>query len=224
MLRVDYLKNTTNENQQSKEKVREMFNDIAANYDRLNNILSLGLHQRWKRLAVKKLGINKGDQVLDVCCGTADMAILLAKETGKNGEVTALDFSGEMLEIGKKKVLKKGLEEVVSFIRGDAEELPFENESFDGVSVGFGIRNIPYREKAFSEINRVLKKGKRMACLEFSHPTSSLVKKAYDFYSFLLIPKIGKAISRNYDAYSYLPTSIRDFPDQEELKTYISRI
>ncbi|MCK4777871.1 MAG: bifunctional demethylmenaquinone methyltransferase/2-methoxy-6-polyprenyl-1,4-benzoquinol methylase UbiE [Actinomycetia bacterium] len=213
----------TKDNQQNKENIKAMFNDIANNYDRLNNILSLGLHKRWKRLATNKLNINKGDRVLDVCSGTADMAIMLAKEVGNEGGAIALDFSNEMLQIGMEKALRENVRNVIQFIRGDAEELPFDDDSFDGITIGFGIRNVPHRERAFSEMSRVLKKGKRLACLEFSHPTFTPAKLAYDFYSFRLIPKIGRVISNNYEAYSYLPASIRSFPNQEELKITIEK-
>lgn len=205
-------------------QVRKMFSSIAPRYDLLNSILSLGLHKRWKRRAVSEAGLKFGDRALDLCSGTGDIAIYLAKKVGPKGRVVALDFSEEMLKLAQKKAVKWAVSEVIDFQTGDATYLNLSNDSFDVVTIGFGIRNIDKIEKAFSEMYRVLKPGGKVICLEFSQPTSNLVRRLYDFYSFQFIPRIGGLISKNFDAYHYLPTSIREFPNREGLKSLMEKV
>lgn len=205
-------------------KVQKMFSSIAPRYDLLNSILSLGLHKRWKRRAVREAGLKEGDSVLDLCSGTGDIAIYLAKKVGLKGRVVALDFSTEMLELAQKKAWKEAVQEVIDFQTGDATDLDFANDSFNAVTIGFGIRNVDKIEKAFIEIYRVLKPGGKVICLEFSQPTSAFVRTLYDFYSFQIIPRIGGLISKNFDAYYYLPASIREFPNQDGLKLLMDKV
>ena len=200
-----------------------MFSSIAPTYDLLNSILSLGLHKRWKRRAVSEAGLKVGDRALDLCSGTGDIAIYLAKKVGPKGRVVALDFSEEMLKLAQKKAVKWAVSEVIDFQTGDATQLDLANDSFHAVTIGFGIRNVDKIAKAFSEMYRVLRPGGKVICLEFSQPTSALIRRIYDFYSFQIIPRIGGLISKNFDAYHYLPDSIREFPDQDRLKSLMDK-
>jgi demethylmenaquinone methyltransferase/2-methoxy-6-polyprenyl-1,4-benzoquinol methylase len=200
-----------------------MFSSIAPRYDLLNSILSFGLHKRWKKRAVREAGLKEGNSALDLCSGTGDIAIYLAKKVGPKGRVVALDFSTEMLKLAQKKSSRERVGEVIDFQTGDATQLKLPNDSFDAITIGFGIRNIDKIERAFGEMYRVLKPGGRVICLELSQPTSALVRRLYDFYSFQIIPRIGGLISKNFDAYYYLPSSIREFPDQNGLKSLMER-
>lgn len=199
--------------------VQRMFSSAARRYDLNNTVLSLGLHHYWKRIAVDQTGIGRGNRVLDVCAGTADMAILLAKRVGPSGHVTAVDLNRDMLEIGKAKVLKYGLEGIISCTLGNAEALQFGDNEFDAATVGFGVRNVKNLERAFSEMQRVTRSGGRVVCLEFTQPASRIFRYLYDLYSFTLLPAIGTMISRDRTGiYNYLPDSIRKFPPAEELR------
>jgi demethylmenaquinone methyltransferase/2-methoxy-6-polyprenyl-1,4-benzoquinol methylase len=200
------------------ESVRRMFSSIAERYDLLNSLLSFGLHHSWKRIAVEKAAVKSGDKALDVCTGTGDLAILLAKAVGPSGRVIGVDLSWKMLLVAERKARASGVSEGIRFIRGDAEALDFPADCFDKVTVAFGVRNVGSIIQAFREMHRVLVHGGRVACLEFSHPANSLLKALYDLYSFQFIPLVGRLVSRDPRAYLYLPTSIREFPDRESLK------
>lgn len=200
--------------------VQRMFSAIAGWYDLNNTVLSLGLHHRWKREAVDMTQTKPGDRVLDLCAGTCDLAILQAARVGADGRVTACDLNAEMLEIGRRKVAKRGYADRITCVRGNAESLQFEDKTFDALTVAFGLRNVTHLSMALAEMHRVLKPGGRAVCLEFSQPTNAAFRKAYDFYSFTLLPKIGTWISRDRTGvYQYLPDSIRDFPAQERFAT-----
>lgn len=203
-----------------KEKsVQRMFTSVAKRYDLLNTVLSLGLHHRWKKIAVNFAQVEDGDNVLDLCTGTADIAILLAERVGDRGKVVALDLNMAMMELGKEKVRRRDLEGRIRFVHESAEALGFPDNTFDTVTVGFGIRNVSSIEKAFIEVLRVLKSGGRFICLEFSHPPNSLFCRLYDFYSFSFIPWVGALLSGDKTGtYRYLPESIRGFPEPEQLK------
>jgi demethylmenaquinone methyltransferase/2-methoxy-6-polyprenyl-1,4-benzoquinol methylase len=193
-----------------------MFSAIARWYDLNNTVLSFGLHHRWKREAVALMQAKPGDTVLDLCAGTCDLALLLGHAVGANGRVTACDLNAEMLEIGRRKVAKRGAEDRITCVIGNAESLQFNDHEFDGLTVAFGLRNVTDLPKALREMYRVLKPGGRAVCLEFSQPTNAAFRKAYDFYSFTLLPKIGTWIARDRTGvYQYLPDSIRHFPAQE---------
>lgn len=193
-----------------------MFSAIARRYDLNNTVLSLGLHHRWKREAVDMTQAKPGDRVLDLCAGTCDLAILLGDAVGADGRVTACDLNAEMLEIGRQKVRKRGLDDRITCVLGNAESLQFQDQTFDALTVAFGLRNVTQLSMALAEMHRVLKPGGRAVCLEFSQPTNAAFRRAYDFYSFSLLPKIGTWIARDRTGvYQYLPDSIRHFPDQE---------
>ena len=206
-------------NQKEKEKVvQEMFTSIAERYDLNNSLLSLGLHHRWKRYASEKAQVSAGERYLDLCTGTADIAMLLARKAGKEGLVIGLDLNFRMLLVGKKKLARYGHDKNVRVVQGNAESLAFNDKTFDAVTVGFGIRNVTNINIAFKEIHRVLKPGGRAICLEFSRPTNPLLRRIYDLYSFSLLPLIGRIVAGdNTGVYQYLPDSIRKFPNQEKL-------
>ena len=197
--------------------VQRMFSAIARRYDLNNTVLSLGLHHRWKRETVARAQARPGQTVLDLCAGTCDLALLLGNTVGPTGRVVACDLNAEMLAIGRRKVATRGYDDRIACVLGNAEGLQFDDASFDALTVAFGIRNVTNIPKALAEMFRVLKPGGRAVCLEFSRPTTAVLRKAYDVYSFTLLPKIGTWIARDRTGvYQYLPDSIRHFPAQEE--------
>ncbi len=205
-----------------KEKtVQKMFSSIAHYYDLNNSLLSLGLHHSWKKKTLDLLDIAPNHKVLDIGSGTADLSILAAERLGKGGFVIASDLNEPMLSIGKKKIETRGLKEV-SVALANAERLPFRDQSFDAILTGFCMRNVSDLKQALSEIYRLLKPGGRMACLDFSTPVFPPFRKMYDFYSFVLLPKIGTWVARDKTGiYQYLPDSIRKFPNQLTFKKQI---
>lgn len=192
-----------------------MFSDIAKRYDLLNSLLSMGIHRSWKKRVIDMAGLGGDSRMLDLCAGTADIAILAAGRTTASGLVTALDFCRPMLKLGQEKASQGGVN--INCINGDALFLPYKDSSFDAVTVGFGIRNVADIRKAFSEVLRVLVPGGRFICLEFSHPTTLPVSLFYNFYSKYIIPMMGRMMSKDDSAYQYLPDSIREFHNQQEL-------
>ncbi len=204
--------------------VQSMFNAVAKRYDFMNSVLSVGIHHLWKRLTVAKTGIKPGQKALDICTGTADIAIRLAGKVGPSGKVTGVDFSKDMLAIGKQKVNQARLDNI-DLIFGNVETLELPDEEFEAVTVGFGIRNVVRLNCAISEVLRVLKPGGRFACLEFSQPTSAVIRKLYDYYSLNIMPRMGKVLANDsMNGYFYLPKSIRLFPDQEKFKKILEEM
>ena len=200
-------------------RVQRMFSSAARKYDLNNTVLSLGLHHGWKQQTVEAAGVRPGNRAIDLCSGTADMAILLARKAGPGGSVTAFDLNPDMLKIGREKVLRQGLEGRIDCVLGNMEEIPYPDGIFDAATVGFGIRNTARMDRAFREMCRILKPGGRGVCLEFSRPVSGTLRRLYDFYSFSLLPHIGRWLSGDHTGiYQYLPESIRNFPDQESLR------
>lgn len=207
-----------------KEKlVGSVFSSVADKYDIMNDAMSLGVHRLWKRDFVRKAKLRPGMKCLDVAGGTGDIAMLMAREVGEKGEVTVYDINKAMLDVGKERVIDKGFVGPIKFVQGNAEDLPFEDDSFDVATVSFGIRNVTRLEKAFKEMARVVRPGGKVMCLEFSHPTNRIFSKIYDFYSFKVIPEIGNVITKDRDSYQYLVESIRKFPDQEKLKKILEK-
>jgi demethylmenaquinone methyltransferase/2-methoxy-6-polyprenyl-1,4-benzoquinol methylase len=200
------------------------FNSVAQNYDMMNTLLSFGIHHIWKRIAVHMLELNSGDRVLDLCGGTGDLAILAAGAVSPAGHVTLYDFSSAMINAGRLKKNNSSIRKRVQYIQGDAQQISFQDESFDAVMIGFGIRNVIDMKKGFKEMYRVLKPGGKMMCLEFSRPTSPLFRMLYDYYSFYIIPFLGKAITGSVQAYTHLPESIRTFPSPDELTDILNNI
>ncbi len=203
--------------------VRRMFGAIAPRYDLTNTVISAGLHRRWKTMTVRLLRVPRDGRALDVCCGTGDLALSLARRVGPRGRVLGIDLSEEMLGIACRRAAAAGLAAVCRFTLGDAEALAAPDGVFDAATVGFGIRNVVHPEVALREIRRVLRPGGRLAVLEFSRPRSGVVRRLYDLYSFTLMPWLGRLASRHADAYLYLPTSIRSWPDQEAFAAVLAR-
>lgn len=203
--------------QQSKEqRVHHVFEKIYENYDKMNSVISFQQHVRWRKDTMKRMNVKVGSKALDVCCGTADWTIALANSVGAKGEVYGLDFSENMLKIGQKKVKELGLEQV-ELIHGNAMELPFEDNSFDYVTIGFGLRNVPDYMQVLKEMNRVLKPGGMAVCLETSQPTMFGFKQLYYFYFRFIMPTFGKIFAKSYEEYSWLQESARDFPGMKQL-------
>lgn len=203
---------------EKEKKVREVFDSVAQRYDLMNDLMSFGIHRLWKRFVASETGLRPGQSALDVAGGTADIALLMADRVGSEGSVVVFDINGEMLKVGRDKCVDRGYLSNIRFAQGNAEEIPFEDNTFHCATVGFGIRNVTHLDRALSEMTRVVKPGGKVICLEFSRPESALLRKAYDLYSFSFIPSVGEMITGNRSAYEYLPESIRKFPPQEELK------
>ncbi|MBI3611548.1 MAG: bifunctional demethylmenaquinone methyltransferase/2-methoxy-6-polyprenyl-1,4-benzoquinol methylase UbiE [Nitrospirae bacterium] len=207
---------------EKEQAVQRMFTAIAHRYDLNNTLLSLGLHHSWKRLAVKMSEAAEGNAVLDLCTGTGDLAVLLARQVGPKGRVIGLDLNERMLAFGRRKIGRLGLSNV-ALMAGNAESLQFGDRTFHAVTVAFGIRNVTNVPTALAEMARVLKPGGRAVCLEFSRPTNKPLRKLYDLYSFTILPRIGRLVARDRTGvYDYLPASIRVFPDQERFKDLFS--
>jgi demethylmenaquinone methyltransferase/2-methoxy-6-polyprenyl-1,4-benzoquinol methylase len=194
-----------------KDLVRRMFNSIAWRYDFLNHFLSLGVDKIWRKKAVSKLNRIKGQLILDVACGTADLAIELSNH--HPDKVIGIDLSEEMLGIGNKKIEKLNLKDVIELSLGDSENLSYQDKYFDAVTVGFGVRNFENLEAGINEMYRVLKNEGELVVLEFSKPYRFPVKQLYYFYFKMVLPFIGRVFSNDKNAYSYLPNSVMKFPD-----------
>jgi demethylmenaquinone methyltransferase/2-methoxy-6-polyprenyl-1,4-benzoquinol methylase len=199
--------------QSKKDQVRSMFNKIAWRYDLLNHLLSLNIDKIWRSKLVKMLAEQKPATILDVATGTGDLAISASKIRPQ--EIIGIDIANEMLEIGRKKILAKGLQSTITLELGDSENLNFQNGRFDAAMVAFGVRNFENLDLGLSEMNRVLKPQGRIFVLEFSIPTNNLVKAFYFFYFRNILPLIGKMVSKDSAAYTYLPDSVRQFPSGE---------
>ena len=204
-----------------KNQVAEMFNNISENYDFLNHFLSLGIDIYWRKKLVKFVKKQKPKLVLDVATGTGDLAIALLKAKPK--KITGIDISRGMLDVGKRKMRKRGYEQLIKLMEADSENLPFKDDSFDAVCVSFGVRNFEHLEIGLSEMNRVLKPGGQLYILEFSSPTVFPFKQLYNFYFKCILPMLGKLISSDNSAYSYLPESVGAFPFGKELNIIIEK-
>ncbi|MEH7415162.1 demethylmenaquinone methyltransferase [Neobacillus drentensis] len=203
--------------QQSKEqRVHNVFEKISDNYDKMNSVISFQQHIKWRKDTMRRMNVQPGSKALDVCCGTADWTIALAEAVGPTGKVTGLDFSQNMLNVGIEKVKELGLEQV-SLIHGNAMELPFPENSFDYVTIGFGLRNVPDYLQVLKEMKRVLKPGGIAVCLETSQPTLIGYKQLYYFYFRYIMPMFGKLLAKSYREYAWLHESARDFPGMREL-------
>ncbi len=196
-------------------RVRGVFDSVAGRYDLMNDLMSAGLHRLWKRFAVGASGVRAGMRVLDLAGGTGDIARLFRQRTGSSGQVVLSDINRDMLAVGRDKLVDSGV--VMPIVQCDAEKLPFASRSFDCVSIAFGLRNVTRKELALAEMARILKPGGVAAVLEFSKVWSPLAP-AYDWYSFNVIPRIGRLVAGDDASYRYLAESIRMHPDQEKLK------
>jgi demethylmenaquinone methyltransferase/2-methoxy-6-polyprenyl-1,4-benzoquinol methylase len=193
-----------------------MFSDIAPKYDFFNDIISFGMHRYWKKFLVNKADLKEGYTALDICTGTGDIAFELSKKVGQTGKIIGLDFVQNMLDIANKRA-KDSNNNIVTFVQGDAMNLPFEDNSFDAVTVSYGLRNIPDIPKAISEMIRVTKKGGRIISLDLGKPKIPVYKDIYYFYFYKIMPFITSLFQGNKSAYTYLPNSLEEFPAQEGL-------
>jgi demethylmenaquinone methyltransferase/2-methoxy-6-polyprenyl-1,4-benzoquinol methylase len=209
-----------NSEKSKKEEVAEMFNNISPKYDILNRSLSMGIDVGWRKKAVKKITKLKPNSILDIATGTADLAIALTK-TGAR-EIIGVDISEGMLRVGKKKVAKTSFSDIISLQLADAESLPFEDNKFDVVTVAFGVRNFENPLKGLKEIYRVLKPGGTFLVLEFSKPKVFPVKQVYGFYFKNILPTAGRIVSKDSAAYTYLPASVKAFPEGQEFLNLLS--
>jgi demethylmenaquinone methyltransferase / 2-methoxy-6-polyprenyl-1,4-benzoquinol methylase len=203
------------------EKVRrvgEVFTSVASKYDLMNDLMSFGLHRLWKQFTVSQTGLRTGQKVLDVAAGSGDLSRLFAKKVGPLGLVVLADINANMLHQGRERLLDKGIVSNVAYVQADAEQLPFPNHYFDCVSIAFGLRNVTDKTAALRSMYRVLKPGGKLLVLEFSKPMNTWLEKAYDIYSFNVIPMLGEWICKDKESYQYLVESIRVHPNQEQLK------
>ncbi len=199
------------------ERVHDVFQTISKRYDVMNSVISFQRHKAWRKDTMRLMDVQKGSSALDVCCGTADWTIAMADAVGESGSATGLDFSENMLEVGHAKVNEKRKENV-TLIHGNAMNLPFEDNSFDYVTIGFGLRNVPDYNQVIKEMYRVVKPGGQVVCLETSQPTIPVFKQVYYGYFKHVMPVLGKVFAKSYDEYSWLQESASTFPGREELK------
>ncbi len=195
-------------------KVKEVFDSVAGNYDLMNDLMSLGVHRLWKQFAIRRLRIRPGQSILDVAGGTGDLARLMHDRLEGRGMVTIYDINANMLERGRNRLVDEGRIQGLYWAQGNAEELPFPDNTFHAVTIGFGIRNVTQMEAAFREMVRVLRPGGQLLCLEFSHLAIPFLQPLYDAYSFQVLPELGHWVAKDREAYQYLAESIRRFPDQ----------
>jgi demethylmenaquinone methyltransferase/2-methoxy-6-polyprenyl-1,4-benzoquinol methylase len=198
------------------DHVRGVFDSVATRYDIMNDLMSAGLHRLWKRHTIDEAAARPGHTILDLAGGTGDLALKFARQVGPQGHVVLADINAAMLEQGRRRLVDAGVAGNLTIAQVDAEELPFDDASFDRITIAFGLRNVTDKDAALASMYRVLKPGGKVLILEFSEPAKS-VKPVYDLYSFRVLPLIGKIVARDEDSYQYLAESIRMHPDQETL-------
>ncbi|WP_077621731.1 demethylmenaquinone methyltransferase [Sediminibacillus massiliensis] len=204
--------------QQTKEqRVHNVFEKIYNRYDFMNSVISFQRHKAWRKDVMKRMNVKSGDTALDVCCGTGDWSFSLADAVGPTGKVVGLDFSNNMLSVARKKKETNHISHL-DFIQGNAMELPFEDNSFDYITIGFGLRNVPDYAQVLREMRRVVKPGGKVVCLETSQPTAPVFRQLYYIYFGHIMPLFGKLFAKSYQEYAWLHESAKDFPGKEELK------
>ena len=215
----------TIDSEEKEGRVGAVFDSVAGKYDLMNDVMSAGIHRAWKNWYVWQTGVKPGEAVLDLAAGTGDITLRLAKRMrGKGagadieGRLVSSDINAAMLKIGEERLTNKGWLANLEFVIANAEALPFEDNSFDLITMAFGLRNVTHQDKALAEMARVLKPGGRVLVLEFSRPKNAVINRFYDWYSFTFLPKMGAVIAKDADSYQYLAESIRMHPPQEELK------
>ena len=215
---LPYKENTDNK----KKQVAQMFNNISARYDFLNHLLSMGIDKLWRKKAIRLLSNRPVKQLLDIATGTGDFALAGLKLSPE--KIIGSDISEGMLNVGVEKIKKKASENIISFELGDAEDIKHPDKSFDAITVGFGVRNFENLEKGLSEMYRVLRVDGQVAILEFSKPRKFPIKQFYNFYFLNILPLIGKLVSKDASAYTYLPESVQEFPDGQEFLDILTKL
>lgn len=200
------------------DRVADVFHSVAGKYDIMNDLLSMGIHRVWKRFTIEVSGVRAGDQVLDVAGGTGDLTRYFSRLVGPTGKVILSDINDSMLNMGRDRLIDQGYTGNVEYVQANAECLPFADNTFDCITIAFGLRNVTDKDAALRSLTRVLKPGGRLLVLEFSKPGNPLLSKIYDTYSFNILPKLGKLVANDSESYQYLAESIRMHPDQETLK------
>lgn len=208
---------------EKEKKVKDVFQSVAKNYDFMNDLMSMGIHHVWKRFTIELSQVRQGQFVLDLAGGSGDLARLLSKKVGYSGQVILADINTAMLEVGRDRLLDEGLYSNIDFVQANAQALPFADNSFHSITIGFGLRNVTDKEAALHSMYRVCKPGGKVMVLEFSKPTFPGLKSVYDWYSFNILPKIGQFFAEDGASYQYLAESIRMHPTQEELKIMIEQ-
>lgn len=203
--------------QEKTHRVKEVFSSVASKYDLMNDLMSFGIHRVWKYFAVNLCAIRPGQKVLDLAGGSGDLSLKLSPLVGNHGRVVLADINNAMLEVGRTRLLDAGIHQNIKFVQANAEHLPFQDNYFDCIIIGFGLRNVTNKSQALRSMFRVLKPGGRLIILEFSTPTSKPLQKIYDAYSFSILPKLGKWITEDEKSYRYLAESIRMHPNQATL-------
>ena len=199
-------------------KVAEVFHSVPGNYDLMNDLMSGGVHRLWKRVTIEMSGVRPGHHVLDIAGGTGDLAAKFSRIVGPEGTVVLADINDSMLKVGRDRLVDRGITDNVRFSQADAQYLPFPDNTFDVITIAFGLRNVTDKDMALRSMLRVLKPGGKLLVLEFSKPPNTLLSKIYDGYSFNILPKLGKLFANDADSYQYLAESIRMHPDQETLQ------
>jgi len=205
------------------DQVRQVFDSVAPRYDLMNDLMSLGIHRLWKRRTMELAGVRRGQRVLDLAAGTGDLCERFAGLVGRDGAVVTADINAAMLGRARERLTDLGIAGNLHYIQADAEALPFPTNHFDCTSIGFGLRNVTHKQSVLEEMFRVLRPGGRTLILEFSRPTNRPLSRAYDLYSFSVLPVLGRLIAGDADSYRYLAESIRMHPDQETLRAMMEQ-
>ncbi|MBU2919665.1 MAG: demethylmenaquinone methyltransferase/2-methoxy-6-polyprenyl-1,4-benzoquinol methylase [Psychrosphaera sp.] len=208
----------TVESEQKQAMVADVFHSVAAKYDIMNDVMSFGIHRLWKRFTIDASNVRPGNKVLDLAGGTGDLTRKFSQAVGPTGKVVLADINDSMIKVGREKLHNLGVVSNVEYVQANAQALPFAENTFDLVTIAFGLRNVTDKDEALRSIYRVLKPGGRLLVLEFSKPEQQWLNKAYDFYSFKILPEMGQLIAGDKESYQYLSESIRMHPDQDTLK------
>jgi demethylmenaquinone methyltransferase/2-methoxy-6-polyprenyl-1,4-benzoquinol methylase len=204
-------------------RVAGVFDSVATRYDLMNDVMSLGIHRLWKRFAIEQAGARPGQQILDLAGGTGDLAAKLARLVGPTGAVVVGDINASMLNVGRERLLDRGISGNVHFVQANAEQLPFPGNSFDCITIAFGLRNVTDKQQALASMYACLKPGGRVLVLEFSRPVTPVLKQAYELYSFKILPLMGRLVAGDESSYRYLAESIRMHPDQASLRDMMTQ-
>ncbi|MET3289516.1 UNVERIFIED_CONTAM: demethylmenaquinone methyltransferase/2-methoxy-6-polyprenyl-1,4-benzoquinol methylase [Brevibacillus sp. OAP136] len=202
---------------QKAEFVHSVFESIADEYDRMNNVISFGSHVAWRNYTMKQLNVQPGQAAIDIACGTCDWTISLADAVGKTGNVVGLDFSQNMLDVGAYKIEQLGIHEGIELVNADAMNLPYDDNTFDYATIGFALRNVPDVQRVLNEMTRVVKPGGKVVSLEVSKPPFIPYRKLFYFYFYKILPQIAKMTVNKYQEYAWLPQSLTNFPDSKKL-------